>query len=250
MAVLAWSLSPVSKEGLGVYRVPVTSVVLVCILGLLVPPALGDLTATVTLSDGYGDSGGAGHGGEFLAAPSGFSFTPASLGEVADKFEVFCVEINEYHRFGNTYYVDFNPYAVAGGAGGGSPDFLSPETAYLYNQFITGNLGPYDYADSGFGRTESANALQNVIWHFEDELADYTTGLTANEIILADQFYALGLNSGWTDIGLVQVMNLYANPDKTLFKQDQLVMAVPAPGAAILAIFGAGIAGLGWRRFH
>ncbi len=87
------------------------------ILGWACTPALADLTATVTLSDSYGDAGGAGHGGEFLAAYSGFDFTPVSLGETADRFEVFCVERNEFINFGTTYYVDFNTAAVDGGGG-------------------------------------------------------------------------------------------------------------------------------------
>jgi len=116
---------------------------------------------------------------------------------------------------------------------------------------VTGGLAPYDYDNTGPGRTESANALQNVIWFFEDELGTdpYTLGLNADESTLADQFYQLALNSTWTDIGTVQIMNLYANNDRTGNKQDQLVTSpVPAPGAVFLAALGLGLVGFVNRR--
>ena len=213
-------------------------------------PAIADLTATVRVSDSFGDAHGAGHGGEFRAEHSGFSFAPASLGEVAGQFEVFCVEMNEYVGFGTTYFADFNTAAVNGGVGGGSPDPLGTKTAYIYNEFVTHNLEGYDYDDIGPGRVESANALQNVIWFFEDELDDYLSGLRPAEVLLAEQFYNDANESDWMDIGAVQIMNLYANADGTGHIQDQLVMStVPVPGAFLLGVLGLGIAGGCLRRW-
>jgi hypothetical protein len=225
----------------------------ICLVGsfsLAVSSARGDLTATVTLTDSFGNASGGGHGGEFLAAQTGFNFTPVSLGEVAGHFEVFCVERNEYVTFGQTYYAEISDSANDGGVGGPSPDPISTQTAYLYSQFITGNLA-YDYDNNGPGRTRSANALQNVIWFLEDELTNYGYGLTATERLLADQFYQTALSSTWTDIGAVRVMNLYANADRTGFAQDQLVMsAVPIPGAFLLGALGLALAARFRGRFE
>ncbi len=214
---------------------------LAAVLSAVAAPSRADLSATVALTDSYGDSGGAGHGGEFLAAYSGFDFTPATLSEVAGHVEVFCVERSEFVSFGTPYFVEINTAAVNGGIGGGSPDPLNVETAYLYNQFVTRNLVGYDYDDTGVGRTASANAAQNVIWFFEDELEgnSYRWGLTAQEAELAREFYQQAIATDWTNVGEVRIMNLYMSADRTGHRQDQLVMAVaPAPGSTFLAVLG------------
>ena len=64
-----------------------------------------------------------------------------------------------------------------GGTGGADP--LDPMTAFLYNEFLIGNLAAtgYDYADSGVGRVASANALQIAFWYIEGEVTSLPAGL-------------------------------------------------------------------------
>lgn len=193
--------------------------------------AHGALTSQVTFGKGYGT----GIGGEFNAAFANFAFSPNSL-TGGGYFETFCMERNETIRMGRTYFVDFSTAAKSGGAGGPNPDPLDARTAYLYTQFIRGDLLGYDYA-GGAGRASSANALQNTIWYLEQEITDLGLGLSASEQSLAAQFLAAANNSGWTNIGNVRVMNVFANADGTGNHQDQLTM-VPAPAAAVLGLFG------------
>ena len=119
---------------------------------------------TVKLQDSHGSTGG----GEFLLEPGiGWTFTPASLGEVAGQFESFCIEKTEYIKFGSTYYAVLNTGAVKGSVGGFDP--LDPKTAYLYDQFISRSLTGYEYdmvGGSWNDRIDSANALQHVIWFY------------------------------------------------------------------------------------
>ncbi|MBL8764984.1 MAG: hypothetical protein JNM07_12010 [Phycisphaerae bacterium] len=180
-----------------------------------------------------------GNGGEFKATPIAFPFTPRSL--VGDgTFSTFCLETNEYFSPGSTYHVTFDPYAIKGGTGGGNPDPLSDESAYLYLKFITGTLNDFNYADAGGTRASvSSAALQAALWSLEDE-----TGATANlnpdALAQATAWITQAhqaVQGGYRNDGSVFVMNLYdANGNNS---QSQIVSQVPAPAA-----FGAGLVGM------
>jgi len=206
---------------------------------------------TLKLYDSYGTTGG----GEFRAMPTNaWPFQPASLGEVAGQLEVFCVEKNEYISFNTTYYATVNPYATGGGVGGqdldldgdavkDDADSLDPKTAYLYDQFISGILTGYDYANTGVGRVASANALQHVIWFIEDEEGKTWTD---GDSSLRDILYQDAVTNAGSGIGAVRILNLYGNANLTRNKQDQLVKMIPAPGALLLGSLGLGL--VGWFR--
>ena len=200
---------------------------------LISSPVVANMT--VTIANSYGDTGG----GEFNVTPlSGWSFAPTSLDPTDSIFETFCVEKNEYLDFGTTYYVKISSAADAGGFDGGHPDPLDAATAYLYKQFITGNLTGYDYTP-GDGRVASANALQHVIWVLEDEENMFWTPGGGT---LMDTFYTDACQNAGLGIGNVRIMNMYADPEMTDNKQDLLIM-VPAPGTLLLGSLGTMLVG-------
>jgi len=162
---------------------------------------------------------------------------------VGSTWQTFCVELDEYVSLPSTYYAVVNTAAVLGGVGGPEPDPLSPMTAWLYDQFCKGTLPGYDYSTVS-GRKNSAAALQDAIWHIEEEITRLPSGL-------ATDFYNQANASGWTDIGDIRVLNLYGDPSLGAPAQDVLISTcvVPAPGALLLAGMGTALVGAVRRRF-
>ncbi|MBL8764983.1 MAG: hypothetical protein JNM07_12005 [Phycisphaerae bacterium] len=212
--------------------------------GLMVIAVAGAANAAqVTVYSGPYQYGG---GGEFNASPSAFPFNPVALTN-SGLFETFCLELSEHLSFGTTYNVSFGPDAVGGGNGGGSPDPLSNETAYLYYQFITGNLN-YNYADAGGTRILDAGALQAAIWQLEDEdlASNVVSGgqLTQALAWISDaQNAVLG---GWLNNDKILVMNLFS--DDGTNNQSLLVAQVPMPAASAFGLVGLGLVAARRRR--
>ncbi|MFG0329794.1 MAG: VPLPA-CTERM sorting domain-containing protein [Phycisphaerales bacterium] len=201
------------------------SVAAVC-LGLAVSTAGAD---TLRITDG---TAGNGPGGQFkIDNVTGF----AGLFDLTGtSFQTFCVERNEYISLGSTYEYEIATSAIAGGVGGGNPDPLSPEAAFLYSMFRKGTLDDL-VAGYSYGDNSDADELQEAIWYLEDEVDSHNG--------LASDLVAAALASGWTDIGNVRVLRLFTLSDTGDNQQDQLtIIPLPAPvGMAMAGLFGMGV---------
>ena len=190
-------------------------IMIVALLGLLAIDATAFATPTVTL---YQNSMSAGSGGQFTAVTSDNG-----------TFQTFCVDVNHEFTPGTTYN-----YTVGNQTYMGSGDYLSVGTAYLYSQFLNGNLAGYNYSDPN-----SAGSLQNVIWSLQNE----TFGNSQASFVAGNPFYNdvviqfgnivnAELPAGGT-YG-VDVMNLYdVNCNQV---QSQLVL-VPEHGSLFVSLF-------------
>lgn len=207
-----------------------------------------------------------GQGGEFtlkqkdsLYYLSNSAYDKVAKGEDgnATSFQTFCMEIKEFVAQPLDLYVSnqdaslsvFGSHAWKGGGAGDDLDF---KTAYLYNQFATGQLNyAYTGTVAGLNRAQSAGALQRVIWSIEGEGgSDFSTSFQGISLIAAQQTQASNwlieaTNAGWTDIGNVRILQAY-NTSGGL-AQDQLYL-IPLPGAALLGLLGFGVAGFKLRR--
>ena len=251
---------------------------------------------TPVLADWYGGVGQwdreyyQGQGGEFTIY--GYDDKPfLSNSAYADEtkninyqgsFETFCLETGEWISEPVGMVVSTTAINEDTGAGNGAGshavlggltygDNLGFGTAYLYTQFATAQLSGYVYASSGtetvtvnstnyvFSRSQTAGALQRVIWALEGEgggdfsVIHYGVSLNTDQQALATYWKNLANTSPWTTVGQVRVLNMYGlNSDGSInysaLKQDQLYLT-PIPASVILGILGLGVVGLKLRKF-
>lgn len=153
------------------------------------------------------------------------NFTVNGLeGVVNGQFATFCLELEEDIYLGRDYSAVVNTETV----GAGGTDALSASTAWLYNEFLSGSIG--------IGNAQDAVDIQMAIWMLEDEpITDYfdESYITAQAETLKNS----ALNSGWTDIGDIRVLNITENGTS---RQDMLVQynsrTIPEPST--VALFG------------
>jgi hypothetical protein len=159
-----------------------------------------------------------GDGGEFSVTGPGYSFL------------TFCVETNEYFNPGNSYYIGSITEGADYNGNPPNPVPLTPQVAYLYTQFMAGDLSGYDYTSD-----TDAGLLQSAIWEWMGEVTADPT----------NPFYNLAgtaVSSGaWSGLGNVAILNLWADPEYTEAAQDQLTL-VPEPTSMLL--IGTGLIGL------
>jgi hypothetical protein len=152
--------------------------------------------------------------------------------DIGDTFGSFCVETNEYFTPGLTYFVTLNSYAIKGGVSGGSPDPLSDESAWIYTQWLDGNITH---------TSTNANAVQAALWYLEGE--NYGVNNTYVTQALA------AVAAGWknTDIMVMNLWATYLNGEYAGYSQDMLVR-VPVPATILLGFLGLGIGGWKLRK--
>jgi hypothetical protein len=205
----------------------------------------------------------------FLLSNSDYdSTTSGLLSGHSESFQTFCLEadenaanpmsiwvsessVNETNGTAGTY--GSGSHAWGGGTNTNNGDNLNPFTAWLYTQFATGNLAGYAYNGTnsyGLNRSQTAGALQWLIWTTENETGSYVNAIapTGNQVNLINDWKNLYNASGWTGLGDVRVLQ-----NSTLgggAAQDFLYFFhAPVPGAIILGLLGLSIAGLKLRKY-
>jgi len=199
-------------------------------------------------------------GGEFTVRTNALStaaYDPRVRNQAggASNFQSFCVEFTEFVTNPVDIVVNTSgptgSQAVQGGqTSENGVDPLEYQTAYLYTQFATGQLGDYDY-DNMANRALDARSLQQAIWFFEEGIA--TTD--AQSLVWIDEANdAVADANIWGEtIGNVRILNMFGagtfgGDEGGSLAQDQLFI-IPAPGSAILGVLGLGALALVRRRF-
>jgi hypothetical protein len=189
--------------------------------------------------------------------PAAFGIIGGELNMVADTgftWISFCLERNENLYFKYDWVGGLTDRAIAGGNNDDLSeigyDTLSDESAWLYWNFSQGTLsaGGYTYT----GTEQNQIDLQGLFWYLEDEVTDTkynNQGTVGMDIWLAAAQQAV--TDGWTNDGLVAVVNLYETNDHGTYSgcRQDILAAVPIPTSVLLLGAGLlGLIGIGYRR--
>ncbi len=197
-------------------------------------------------------------GGEFTVTGNGAGIRGlASDTARPNSFQTFCLELDQF--LGSSprdYAVQINTTIITGSPG---VTFVSQGTAWLYNQFRSGNLTGYDYT-VGAGRASAASSLQLAIWYLQGQFDDPAvwggSNATRNQLLwdefdgpnaAARAFVTLAQNNVASAFdpytgNRVRALNVGPTPNGGNWQNQDLLTLIPLPSGGGLA--AAGLLGL------
>ncbi|MBN1787475.1 MAG: PEP-CTERM sorting domain-containing protein [Sedimentisphaerales bacterium] len=152
----------------------------------------------------------------------------SGLEEIPTNFGSFCLERHEIVLPCTPYNAAINVEAIKGGEDVSDP--LSPKTAWLYDQYLTGAIT--------FSVDYDATQFQYAIWALEDEVVPYLYDET-NKVYwnsMATAYYDAALASDWDSIRHIRVLNLGPAPD---YPNQDILAPIPEPATIAMLSLGA-----------
>ncbi|MBN1788075.1 MAG: PEP-CTERM sorting domain-containing protein [Sedimentisphaerales bacterium] len=191
----------------------------ICIIMYFIPAAFAD--GTIEMQIGRYGTPNYGYDGELIIT------VLSGLPELPTQFGSFCLELDEPISAGINYNAVINTEAIKGGEATSDP--LSPKTAWLYDQYLTGAITFSDDYD--------ATQFQYAVWALEDEIApgyDVGNGIYWNSV--AADYYNAAMASDWQDIGNIRVLNMGTAANNYCY-QD-ILAPIPEPATIFLLTLG------------
>jgi len=139
----------------------------------------------------------------------------------------FCVEWDEPLIGENNFTAVLNTGAVQGGVDGTGFDALDDESAWLFNEYVTGNT--FGIANVN----HRAAVVQEAIWSFEGELNP--TWSLYSETPAVKQAAINAVANGWTNTD-IRVLNIYWQSSGR--DGQDVIVKIPEPASMLLMTLG------------